>query len=78
MGGDKDILPIDTVKMVDVPRYEELSVKAVLPLVEGDVQLFKYLPDKSMSRGKIIDRAYFFNVLNTMRKDFLHHIVTEA
>ena len=31
-----------------------------------------------MSRGKIIDRAYFFNVLNTLRKDFLQHIVTEA
>ena len=51
---------------------------AILPKVEGDVALMKYMPDKSMSRGKIIDRAYFFNVLNTLRKDYLTHIVTEA
>ena len=33
MGGEKDILPMDVVKMADVPRYEELSVKAILPKV---------------------------------------------
>ena len=60
-----------------VPQYEELSVKALWPQVQGDEDVSKYFPDQ-FAVGKGPGRDYFFNVLNTVQPDFLNQIISHA
>ena len=40
----KKLLSMKDVKLVSVPKYEELSVKALYPQVEVDTELMMYFP----------------------------------
>ena len=53
-----------------MPKYEELSVKALYPQFTKDVRFISYFPDK-YPKGKGPPRDYFFNVLNTLHPDYL-------
>ena len=50
---------------IEVPHYEELSVKAIFPLMSKDPEFMSYFPSK-FPVGKGPPRNYFFNVLNTL------------
>ena len=65
MAGEKFLLKKEAVKYIAVPAYEELSVKAIWPLMAKDPEFTGYFPDK-FPAGKGPPRAYFFNVLNTL------------
>ena len=65
MAGEKLLLKKSAVKYISVPSYEELSVKAIWPLMAKDPEFTSYFPDK-FSAGKGPPREYFFNVLNTL------------
>ena len=58
------------IKMITVPKYDELSVINLLPKVKENVNVMIYLPDV-LPKGKTISREYFFNVLNTTYPDYL-------
>jgi hypothetical protein len=57
-----------------VPRFEELSVKALWPDVSSDDQCSAYFPDRENS-SKPIDRDYFFNVLNTLQPKYVASLI---
>ena len=40
------------VRIVSVPKYDELSVKALVPKLEGDKEFFSYIPDSNMAIGR--------------------------
>ena len=61
----KKLLKLSDVKFVQVPLYDELSVVKLYPLMQQDVEFMKHFPDK-MPKGKMPDRDFFFNVLNTL------------
>ena len=61
----KKLLKLSDVKMINVPKYEELSVKKLFPYLKDDPIFMMYLPDK-YPKGHPPDREYFFNVLNTL------------
>ena len=42
----KDLLRMDQVKMIHVPKYDELSVKQVYPMIQKDEQLMRFFPTK--------------------------------
>ena len=71
------LLHLAEVKMVVVPKYDEVSVKNIYPMIKGDPELFKYFPN-DIPKGRQRDREYMFNVLNTKRPEYVKKIVDHA
>ena len=65
------------VRPIQVPHYDELSVKSMYPEFKKDEVFMSYFPDKYPA-GKGPPREYFFNVLNTLRPDYLKQILAHA
>ena len=61
--GKKQLMLKTEVKQIEVPHYEEISVKALYPELNKDAQMMSYLPDKYPT-GKAPPREYFFNILS--------------
>jgi hypothetical protein len=64
-------------KSVNVPKFDELSVKNIFPLIRQDAEFMKYFPDE-YPKGREPDRTYTFNVLNTMRNQYVQDIIKHA
>ena len=73
----KSLIKLKDVIFVNVPKYDELSVKNVYPMIQQDKDLMMYFPDK-LPKGRIPDREYTFNVLNTLREDYVTDIIKHA
>ena len=74
---DKQLLKMSEVKQVNIPKFDELSVKNLFPKFKEDADVMSYLPDRLPS-GKLPDRTYFFNVLNTVRPEYVKEMVEHA
>ena len=77
LAGEKQLLPKAEVTHVEVPHYDELSVKALYPMFKKDAEFMSYFPDK-YPVGKGPPRAYFFNVLATKHPDYLAQVMEHA
>ena len=75
--GDKQLLKKAEVKYITVPMYEELSVKAIYPLMQKDPDFCSYFPSK-YPVGKGPPREYFFNILNTLQPEYLGELMAFA
>ena len=62
------------VKHVDIPHYEELSVKNIFPMMKDNKNFMQYFPSK-YSKGKAPNRDYFFNLMATLEPDYLWQII---
>ena len=67
LGGTKELLPINEVRRVNMPPFDELSVKALWPDMKGNKEFMKFFPSK-FPAGRLPDRTYFFNIMNTTPK----------
>ena len=65
------------VKHVDIPHYEELSVKNIYPMMLGNSEFMSFFPDK-YAKGKGPSREYFFNILATLQPEYLWKILEHA
>ena len=74
---EKLLLKKKAVDPVEVPQYDELSVRALWPQFRTDATFRKYFPD-NFADGKGPARQYFFNVLNTLYPDYLKQIMAHA
>ena len=63
---DKDLLELKEVKWINVPLFDELSVIKIWPMIREDKQIMQYFPSK-LPKGRVPDREYFFNILNTFQ-----------
>ena len=61
-----------------VPNYAEISVKNLYKDAMNDEILQKYLPSKEQMSGKLPERDFFFGVLDTLRKQYVTDIISEA
>lgn len=59
----KQLLSLDQVKWVEVPKYEELSVNNIMTMFEDDNTFQSYFPSK-LPKGRAADRSYTYNVLH--------------
>ena len=66
----KKLMPIKDVHTVNVPKYDELSVRTIFPLKVDDPDFMAYFPDKT-PQNRWPDRRYFFSILNTMYPEML-------
>ena len=70
-------MPIAECRFINVPKYDELSVKKIFPLFAEDEAVMQYFPD-SFPQEKGPSREYFFTVLNTVHPDYLSKIIKHA
>lgn len=74
---DKKLLTLEQLRTVAVPKYDELSVRNVYPKIRNDPQVMQYFPN-AYPKGREPDRAYVFNVLNTLRPDYVQAMIRHA
>ena len=77
MAETKDLLPMARVRTVNVPLYDELSVTKFFPMFQGDEEVMRYLPDPTPDK-RLPDRTYFFNVMNTLKPEYMQNIIEHA
>ena len=66
---DKKLLELSEVHWIEVPKYEELSVKNLYPKFKDDKDMMAYFPDR-LPAQRLPDRTYFFNIMNTTHPDY--------
>jgi len=66
----KKLLPLTDVKYVNVPRYDELSVRKFWPILRQDKTFMKFMPDKD-NEHIFPEREYFWNIANTVQNDYV-------
>ena len=77
LSGEKDLLKMTELRPINAPHYDEISVKNILPRVAKDEAIMRYLPT-NLPNGRVIDRTYFFNVLNTVQPKYMSGIIEHA
>ena len=77
LAGKKQLLKKADVNYVTVTKYDEISVKAMWPMLKKDPVFMSYFPDK-YAKGKNPPRDYFFNVLNTLQPDYFKQVIDHA
>ena len=74
---EKALLRLEQVNRSSVPQYDELSVIKLWPMFQSDEKLMQYFP-KKLAKGRVPDREYFFNLLNTFQSNYLKQIIKHA
>ena len=74
---EKKLLELREVRHVQVPRYDELSVKKFWPLMQPDAGFMQYMPDPTAD-GRLPEREYFWNVLNTGQTAYVQQLIAHA
>ena len=65
LAGKKMLMKKSEVVSIEVPHYDELSVRRLWPDLKKDAELAQYFPSE-YPQDKGPPRDYFFNVLNTV------------
>lgn len=63
---------------MEVPCYQEISVKNLYADAMNDELLVKYLPTKEQLSGRLPERDFFFGLMCTLRSQYMKDIITEA
>lgn len=63
---------------LDVPHYQELSVKNMYEDAMQDEVLAPYLPSKKQLSNKLPEREFFFGVLATLRRQYMTDVIKQA
>ena len=74
---EKELMKLEAIKMVQVPGYDELSVKNLWPHMKGIDQFMRFFPDK-IPKGRLPSREYFFNIMNTINQEYTMSIINHA
>lgn len=71
------MLKTKDVNSVKIPHYEELNVATIWSHYRHDDRLRHFMPDH-ISKGRQIDRTWFFNVFHTLAPEVVREIVDHA
>ena len=74
---DKKLLELRQVVHCSVPKFDELSVKKFWPLMQKDAVFMLYMPDPTLD-GRLPEREYFWNVLNTLQTEYVQRLIEHA
>ena len=75
--GDKSLMPMTKVRHINMPKFDELSVRNIFPRFKDDVMVMMYLQDE-YAKQRYPDREYFFSILNTIHPEYVAKIVKHA
>ena len=65
------------VRFVNVPSFDEISVKALYKQVVSDPKIAEYFPSK-YPKGMQCSREYMFNIWNTKKPDEVKAVIDHA
>ena len=74
---EKELFAIHEVRFINVPHYDEVSVKQLWPMMQEIGPFMRYFPDK-LPKGRLPNRDYFFNILNTANNDYVTQLIKHA
>ena len=74
---EKELMEINDVRFINVPHYDEISVKQLWPKMQGFEGFTKFFPDK-MPKGRLPNREYFFNILNSASNEYVTQLIKHA
>ena len=77
LAGKKQLLKKADVNSVEVPQYDELSVRRLWPELKKDAEFCSFFP-ATYPAGKGPPRKYFFDILNTLQPEYLAQIMDHA
>ena len=77
LAGQKQLMKKADVKAVQVPFYDELSVRRLWPELRKDPIFLSFFPSK-YPKDKGPPREYFFNILNTLHPEYLQQLMAHA
>ena len=60
-----------------MPKYDEISVKALFPTFKDDKEFMQFFPEK-FPKDKGPPRKYFFDMLNTVHPEYLEQVLAHA
>ncbi len=63
---------------MEVPCYQEISVKNLYEDAMKDELLVKYLPTKEQLSGRLPEREFFFGLMCTLRNQYMKDIIAGA
>jgi len=77
LAGHKRLLPLKDLRPISVPKFEELAVLKLFPLMQGNADFMAYFPD-NLPKGRQVGRDYFWNILNTVDEAYVAHLIQHA
>ena len=75
--GKKQLLRKQELSYITVPQYDEISVKALWPELKKDGEFMLFFPSV-YPKNKGPPREYFFNLLNTLKPEYLAQVLEHA
>jgi hypothetical protein len=63
---------------MEVPCYQEISVKNLYEDAMKDELLMKYLPTKEQLSGRLPERDFFFGLMCTLHNQYMKGIIAGA
>ena len=71
---DKKALKLNHVSFINVPVFDEVSVKNLIDMVKNDKLVCSYLPDEYLE-NKTPDRQFLLNIINSIYPDYLENVI---
>ena len=75
--GKKGMLKLSQVNFISVPKYDELSVKALYDKIIQLEGMAQFCPD-SYAKGRQCDREFLFNIFNTFHPEMMKELIEYA
>ena len=80
LSGKKKYLHKFEIKHIDIPKFKEITVLSVYEKIKDNEEIMAYIPawdgDK-YDASVMLDREWFFDLLNTLDPDFFPKIIEE-
>ena len=74
----KSFLRRNEINRMEVPCYQEISMKNLYENAIKDEILAKYLPSKEQLSGRLPEREFFFALLCTLKNKYMKDIIADA
>ena len=74
---EKRFMPLEDVKPVNMPKWDELSVKHMWPKMKAIEGFMLYMPER-LPKKILPDREYFFNIMNSVNPDYVQKAIQHA
>jgi hypothetical protein len=70
-------MPLNVVKRINMPSFDEISVKELWPKMQEHEEFMRYFPSK-FSKERVPDKTYFFNIMNSVMEGYVSSIIAHT
>ena len=77
LANDKKLIKMSALRSINVPKFDEVSVKTIWPLIKQDPEVLVFFPD-DYAKGRVPYRKYTFDILNTVRPEYVQKMIEHA